>query len=69
MLDDVAPFDPATVRAMVTRELGRSPGQLFKAFDDRPLASASIAQVHAVELPDGRHGGRGGIPPQTTAFC
>ena len=54
MLDDVAPFDPATVRAMVTRELGRSPGQLFKAFDDRPLASASIAQVHAVELPDGR---------------
>lgn len=53
-LDEVGPFDPPTVRAMITRELGRSPGQLFKSFDDRPLASASIAQVHAVELPDGR---------------
>lgn len=53
-LDEVAPFDPATVRKMVTRELGRPPGQIFKSFDDRPLASASIAQVHAVELPDGR---------------
>jgi len=53
-LDEVGPFDPATVRAMITRELGRPPGQLFKSFDDRPLASASIAQVHAVELPDGR---------------
>ena len=53
-LDEVGPFDPAEVRAMVTKELGRPPGRLFKSFDDRPLASASIAQVHAVELPDGR---------------
>lgn len=53
-LDEVGPFGPTEVRDMVTRELGRSPGQLFRSFDDRPLASASIAQVHAVELPDGR---------------
>lgn len=53
-LDEVGPFDPVTVRRLVTEELGRPPGQIFKSFDDRPLASASIAQVHAVVLPDGR---------------
>jgi predicted unusual protein kinase regulating ubiquinone biosynthesis (AarF/ABC1/UbiB family) len=53
-LDEVGPFDPETVRRMVTEELGRPPGQVFKAFDDRPLSAASIAQVHAVVLPDGR---------------
>jgi predicted unusual protein kinase regulating ubiquinone biosynthesis (AarF/ABC1/UbiB family) len=53
-LDEVGPFDPPTVRRLITEELGRPPGQIFKSFDDRPLASASIAQVHAVVLPDGR---------------
>ncbi|QXC60034.1 hypothetical protein KSP35_16920 [Aquihabitans sp. G128] len=53
-LDEVPPFDPETVRRMVTEELGRPPGQIFKSFDDRPLSAASIAQVHAVVLPDGR---------------
>ena len=54
MLDEVRPFDPATVRRLMTEELGRPPGQVFKSFDDRPLSAASIAQVHAVVLPDGR---------------
>lgn len=53
-LDEVPPFDPATVRRMVAQELGRPAGQVFKSFDDRPLSAASIAQVHAVVLPDGR---------------
>jgi predicted unusual protein kinase regulating ubiquinone biosynthesis (AarF/ABC1/UbiB family) len=53
-LDEVGPFDAATVRRMIHRELGRPAGQLFRSFDDQPLASASIAQVHAVVLPDGR---------------
>lgn len=53
-LDEVPPFDPATVRRMVEEELGHPPGQIFKSFDDRPLSAASIAQVHAVVLPDGR---------------
>ncbi|MCB0976192.1 MAG: AarF/ABC1/UbiB kinase family protein [Acidimicrobiales bacterium] len=53
-LDEVPPFDPATVRRMVAAELGRPPGQVFRSFDDRPLSAASIAQVHAVVLPDGR---------------
>lgn len=53
-LDDVPPFDPDTVRRLVTEELGRPPGQIFRSFDDRPLSAASIAQVHAVVLADGR---------------
>ncbi len=53
-LDEVGPFDPATVRRLVTEELGAPPGRIFKAFDDRPMSAASIAQVHAVTLPDGR---------------
>lgn len=53
-LDEVGPFPPETVRRLMAEELGRPPGQLFRSFDDRPLASASIAQVHACVLPDGR---------------
>jgi predicted unusual protein kinase regulating ubiquinone biosynthesis (AarF/ABC1/UbiB family) len=53
-LDEVPPFDPETVRRLVIEELGRPPEQIFKVFDDRPLSAASIAQVHAVVLPDGR---------------
>ncbi|MBX3314286.1 MAG: AarF/ABC1/UbiB kinase family protein [Actinobacteria bacterium] len=53
-LDEVPPFDPATVRQMVEDELGYPPGQVFRSFDDRPLSAASIAQVHAVVLLDGR---------------
>lgn len=54
MLDEVRPFDADTVRRLITEELGRPPGQIFRHFDDRPLSAASIAQVHAVVLPDGR---------------
>lgn len=53
-LDEVGPFDTGTVHRVITEDLGRSPSQLFMHFEDRPLASASIAQVHAVVLPDGR---------------
>ena len=53
-LDDVPPFDSATARQIVEEDLGRPPEELFRFFDDRPLASASIGQVHACVLPDGR---------------
>lgn len=39
---------------MVTAELGRPPRELFASFDPHPLAAASIGQVHAATLPDGR---------------
>jgi predicted unusual protein kinase regulating ubiquinone biosynthesis (AarF/ABC1/UbiB family) len=53
-LDEVPPFAPDAVRRQVEEDLGRSPSQLFATFDDRPLSAASIAQVHACTLPDGR---------------
>ena len=34
-------------------ELGDEPGKVFAAFDETPLASASIGQVHAATLDDG----------------
>jgi predicted unusual protein kinase regulating ubiquinone biosynthesis (AarF/ABC1/UbiB family) len=53
-LDEVPPFDSATAREMVRRDLGHAPAALFKRFDDAPLSAASIGQVHACVLPDGR---------------
>jgi len=53
-LDEVAPFDAATARRLIAEDLGRPPKSLFRSFDDEPLSAASIAQVHACVLPDGR---------------
>src|SRR5437660_4226585 len=53
-LDEVPPFDAATARRLVAEDLGRPPAQVFRSFDDSPLSAASIAQVHACVLPDGR---------------
>lgn len=52
--DRVAPFDGGLARRIVESELGKPVGELFTAFDETPLASASIAQVHAATLGDGR---------------
>jgi ubiquinone biosynthesis protein len=53
-LQTAAPADPPdTVRATMEAELGRTPETLFAAFDYVPLASASIAQVHAARLHTG----------------
>ena len=48
--DRVPPFPGADARDVVERSLGRPIGQVFESFDERPLASASIAQVHAARL-------------------
>jgi ubiquinone biosynthesis protein len=45
---------PATVRSSIQAELGQPVDDLFREFDDRPLASASIGQVHRALLPEGR---------------
>ena len=51
--DNVAPFDADKAAASIECELGKTTDQLFQAFDYQPLAAASVAQVHAVTLPDG----------------
>ncbi|MHB1271219.1 MAG: ubiquinone biosynthesis regulatory protein kinase UbiB [Rhodanobacter sp.] len=52
--DQVAPFDGSEARAIVESELKFPIGHLYARFDETPLASASIAQVHAATLHDGR---------------
>ena len=52
--DNVPPFDPTRFTAIIEQALGQPVDQLFKSFDTTPLASASIAQVHAAVLEDGR---------------
>lgn len=51
--DHVEPFAGSEARAIVERELKAPIGVLYAAFDETPLASASIAQVHAATLHDG----------------
>ena len=54
-LDNVRPLPSSVVRAVIEEDLGRPPRELFASFDDTPLASASIAQVHAATLGTGEH--------------
>jgi len=51
--DDVPAFPGEQARAIVEEELGKPVAELFGSFDETPMASASIAQVHAATLPDG----------------
>ncbi|HEV2236956.1 MAG TPA: ABC1 kinase family protein [Ktedonobacterales bacterium] len=54
-LQDRVPAQPwPEMRRAITRELGRPPEAVFQRIETRPIASASIAQVHRAELPDGR---------------
>jgi ubiquinone biosynthesis protein len=52
--DRVPPRPFAVIGDRVERELGRPLEAVFAEFDPRPLASASLAQVHAARLHDGR---------------
>ncbi|MFR9752985.1 ABC1 kinase family protein [Nocardia sp. 004] len=53
-LDDVPAFPAAAARKIVEQDLGRPIEELFVSFDDVPLSAASVAQVHACVLADGR---------------
>jgi ubiquinone biosynthesis protein len=51
---EAAPFPTTEARREIEASLGKPVEALFARFEDRPLAAASIAQVHAATLPDGR---------------
>ena len=51
--DDVRPFPFAQVRVVVEEELGLTLEQAFVDFDEKPIAAASIGQVHRATLPNG----------------
>ena len=52
--DDVAPFPADEAIAVVEQELGTKISRAFKSFNRRPLAAASLGQVHKASLRDGR---------------
>lgn len=52
-LDEVPPVPADDIVEVIASELGAHPDALFASFERKPLASASIAQVHAAELLDG----------------
>ncbi|MCL4119099.1 UNVERIFIED_CONTAM: hypothetical protein GTU68_003168 [Idotea baltica] len=51
--DDVPPFSGAEARAIIETSLEKTTDELFASFDETPLASASIAQVHTAVLHSG----------------
>ena len=51
--DQVPPRPYSEVEQRFAEELGKSPKELFAEFDERPIASASIGQVHKARLPSG----------------
>ena len=50
---EAAPFGYDDVVAIVTKELGAPPEELYSTFDPIPFAAASTAQVHEARLHDG----------------
>ncbi|MFZ9086110.1 MAG: ubiquinone biosynthesis regulatory protein kinase UbiB [Steroidobacteraceae bacterium] len=52
--DSVPPFPGEEARARIESALGQPVGSLFASFETEALAAASIAQVHAATLADGR---------------
>ena len=52
--DKVPPFDKQQFVSVVEKALGNPVEKLFASFEREPLASASVAQVHAARLHNGR---------------
>jgi len=51
--DNVPEFPGNQARKIIEKAFGQSTDDLFESFEERPLASASIAQVHAAVLKTG----------------
>jgi ubiquinone biosynthesis protein len=64
--DQVTPFPGAQARAAIEAALGAPIAASYESFDETPLASASIAQVHAARLrePSPPSGPADHLPPQ-----
>lgn len=54
LTDSVTPLPWETMRAVYMEDTGQDPQEIFSEIETEPLGSASLAQVHAARLPDGR---------------
>ncbi|HXR36989.1 MAG TPA: AarF/UbiB family protein [Candidatus Binataceae bacterium] len=52
--DRVPPRPFAMIRDQIETEMGRPLGEIYASFNEQPIASASLAQVHEARLGDGR---------------
>jgi len=52
--DRAGALPPAAISALITRELGRPPLDIFHTFDDRPFALRLLSQTHHARLPGGQ---------------
>ncbi|MFC1602855.1 ubiquinone biosynthesis regulatory protein kinase UbiB [Pseudomonadota bacterium] len=51
--DAVPPFSGSQARSIIEEAYGQQIEEIFESFEETPLASASIAQVHAAKLKNG----------------
>ncbi|MEN9723164.1 MAG: ubiquinone biosynthesis regulatory protein kinase UbiB, partial [Pseudomonadota bacterium] len=51
---EIRPFPGEQALKTIESRYGKSADQLFKTFDQKPLAAASVGQVHLAELSDGQ---------------
>lgn len=51
--DDVPPFEYNDVRRIIWEDFGQSVDAVFQSFEEKPMAAASIGQVHRAKLESG----------------
>ncbi len=52
--DKLPPFSFSKAKRTIESDLGKPLSELFSEFDEKPIAAASVAQVHRARLKDGR---------------